>query len=82
MNKIPLYQHPYVDVFKVFKMAEWKNSEKSGDVTETIDKQVGKKVLQLVGPSNTATFVQLPRSKSSLKSLGLIGKYVCAMCRT
>ena len=76
MNKIPLYQHPFVDVFKVFKLTEWKQAEKSGEVTELIDKQVGKKVLQLVGPSNTATFLQIPRSKSALKSLGLIGKYV------
>jgi len=76
MNKIPIYQHPFVDIFKAFKLLEWKNSEKSGDVTDTIDKVIGKKVLQLVGPSNTATFVQLPRTKSSLKSLGLIGKYI------
>lgn len=76
MNKIPLYQHPFVDIFKVFKLNEWKQAEKSGDVTETIDKLIGKKSLQLVGPSNTATFVQIPRTKSPLKSLGLIGKYV------
>lgn len=76
MNKIPLYQHPFVDIFKAFKLLEWKNSEKSGDVTDTIDKTIGKKVLQLVGPSNTSTFVQLPKSKSPLKSLGLIGHYI------
>ncbi len=76
MNKIPLYQHPFVDVFKSFRLTEWKQSEKSGEVTETIDKLIGKKVLQLVGPSNTATFVQVPRAKSALKSLGLIGKFV------
>jgi len=76
MNKIPLYQHPFVDVFKAFKLTEWKNSEKSGEVTETIDKTIGKKAIQLVGPSNTATFIQIPRAKSQIKSLGLIGKYI------
>lgn len=76
MNSIPLYQHPFVDIFKSFQLTQWKQAEKSGDVTEVVDKAIGKKAIQLIGPSNTASFIQLPRSKSKLKSLGLIGKYV------
>ena len=76
MKQIPLYQHPFVDIFKVIQIEKWKNSEKSGDVTETIDKTLAKKIVKIMGPSNNTSFIQIPRSRSQVKSLGLIGKYV------
>jgi len=32
MNKIEIYQHPFVDVFKVTRLTEWTSCHKEGDV--------------------------------------------------
>jgi len=32
LNSIPLYQHPFVDVFKICRQNEWNLAHKEGDV--------------------------------------------------
>jgi len=75
-SKIPLYQHPFIDIFKVFQVLDWKNSLKTGEVTECIDKTINKQVLTLKGATNTS--IQIPNNKSN--SLGLTGKFIYIEC--
>ena len=81
MNQIPLYQHPYVDVFKSTKLTEWTLAAKEGDVTEIYDKQIAKTVIKISGVTPGSNYIQLPAQKNlPKKSLGLIGKYVFILC--
>ena len=74
MNKIEIYQHPYVDVFKSFKVFELsKMCHWEGDVTESTQKNLGK-VFKIIGTTTASNYIQIPGAKSSTKSLGLIGK--------
>ena len=75
MNKIPLYQHPFVDVFRVIKVADWKTAAKEGDVTEAMDKKISKKVIKIGGATSASNYIQVLGSKSTMKSLGLTGKF-------
>ena len=36
MNQIPIYQHPFVDVFKITKLTDWVNCHKEGDVQDAV----------------------------------------------
>jgi WD40 repeat protein len=76
MNKIQLWQHPFVDVFKFMHIHDWKLCSKEGEVDETLDKLLTKKVLKITGAVCAANFIQIPKPKSSVKSLGLTGKYI------
>ena len=43
-----VWQHPYVDVFKHFKVlpvADWKANKKHGDVREDFAREIGRKVM-------------------------------------
>ena len=82
MNQIPIYQHPFVDVFKATKLTEWQTAQKEGDVTEVYDKTLAKNVIKVSGVTPASNYLQLPAQKLLPKqSLGLIGKYVrFAMC--
>lgn len=71
LSKMPLYQHPFVDVFKTFKVFEYKDAEKIKGATESVNKAIRRKVLQLKDSS-----IQIPSPKSSLHSLGLTGKFI------
>ena len=77
MNQIPIYQHPFVDVFKITKIAEWSLTQKEGDVTELFDKELAKNIISIRGASNASNYIQVPASKHlPKKALGLVGKYV------
>lgn len=76
MNKIQLWQHPFVDVFKFMHISDWKLCHKEGEVTEALDKTLAKKVLKISGAVCAANFIQIPKAKTSVKNLGLTGKYI------
>lgn len=77
MNSIPIYQHPFVDVFKATKLTEWDTAQKEGDVTEVYDKTLAKNVIKVSGATPASNYFQLPAQKHlPKKALGLIGKYV------
>lgn len=77
MNQIPIYQHPFVDVFKATKLNEWSLAHKEGDVTEIYDKDLAKNVIKINGVTTASNYIQVPSSKHlPKKALGLIGKYV------
>ena len=76
MKGVQLWQHPYVDVFKYTAIQEWRQCSKEGDVSELIDKTLGKKVFKLQGSVSASNYIQIPRPKAELKSLSLNGKYV------
>lgn len=56
MNQIPLYQHPYVDVFKTTKINEWTLAQKEGDVTEVYDKELAKNVIKVAGTTSASNY--------------------------
>ena len=78
MNQIPLYQHPFVDVFKLTKLTEWVTTQKEGDVeTNVWDKQLAKNYVRIQGASSSANYIQVPATKHlPKKALGLTGKYI------
>lgn len=76
MKSSELWQHPFVDVFKHAGITDWKNANKEGDVTEVLDRVTGKRVFRIFGSISAANHIQIPKSKSPLKSLGLTGRYV------
>ncbi|XP_048465623.1 WD repeat-containing protein 90 [Rhincodon typus] len=68
------WQRPYVNIFKHFKLEEWKKSTKEGDVTGVMDKTLKCTVYRIRGPIPPANYIQLP--KTSTQSLGLVGRYL------
>ncbi|XP_042336753.1 WD repeat-containing protein 90 isoform X3 [Sceloporus undulatus] len=69
-----VWQHPYLNVFKHFKVEEWKRSTKEGDVTTTMDKTLKGTVYRISGSVPASNYLQLP--KTSTQSLGLTGHYL------
>ncbi|XP_078415215.1 WD repeat-containing protein 90 [Cetorhinus maximus] len=69
-----VWQRPYVNIFKHFKLEEWKKSTKEGDVTAVMDKTLKCTVYRIRGPIPPGNYIQLP--KTSTQSLGLVGRYV------
>uniref|UniRef100_A0A803SMR5 WD repeat domain 90 n=1 Tax=Anolis carolinensis TaxID=28377 RepID=A0A803SMR5_ANOCA len=69
-----LWQHPYLNVFKHFKVEEWKRSTKEGDVTTYMDKALKGTVYRISGAVPASNYLQLP--KTSTQSLGLTGRYL------
>jgi hypothetical protein len=56
MNQIPIYQHPFVDVFKQIKLNEWNLAQKEGDVTEIYDKELTKNVIKIGGTTSASNY--------------------------
>ncbi|CAK8679863.1 unnamed protein product [Clavelina lepadiformis] len=69
-----LWQHPYVNVFKQFKIEDWKKASKEGDVTSTIDKILKCTVYKIQGSVPAGNYIQFPRTTT--QSLGLTGRYL------
>ncbi|XP_062820674.1 WD repeat-containing protein 90 isoform X1 [Anolis carolinensis] len=69
-----VWQHPYLNVFKHFKVEEWKRSTKEGDVTTYMDKALKGTVYRISGAVPASNYLQLP--KTSTQSLGLTGRYL------
>lgn len=74
-----LWQHPYVDLFKHFKVApnsDWRQNKKQGDVQEIFAKEIGRKAFAIQGSISANNFVQIPNPTSLQKGLGLTGRYL------
>ncbi|XP_053132932.1 WD repeat-containing protein 90 [Hemicordylus capensis] len=69
-----VWQHPYLNIFKHFKVEEWKRSTKDGDVTTFMDKTLRGTVYRISGSVPASNYLQLP--KTSTQSLGLTGRYL------
>ena len=78
MNQIQIYQHPFVDVFKVTKLNEWVTCQKEGDVQDNIwDQKLAKNYLRIQGTSSSSNYIQVPATKFlPKKALGLTGQYI------
>lgn len=76
MNRVEIWQHPFVDVFKFTNISDWKLTHKEGEVLEEIDRIIGRKIFHLQGSVSASNFIQIPKQKSELKTLGLTGKFI------
>ncbi|XP_006873982.1 PREDICTED: WD repeat-containing protein 90 [Chrysochloris asiatica] len=74
-----VWQQPFLNVFRHFKVDEWKRSAKEGDVTAVMDKILKSTVYRIRGSVSAANYIQLP--KSSTQSLGLTGRYLYVLFR-
>jgi len=74
-----LWQHPFVDVLKHFKLMpgnDWKQNKKAGEVTEYFAKEIGRRALNIEGQISANNYVMMPNTSSHVKTLGLNGRYV------
>lgn len=74
-----VWQHPFLNVFRHFKVDEWKRSTKEGDVAAVTDKTLKCSVYRVRGSISAANYIQLP--KTSTQSLGLTGRYLYVLFR-
>eukprot|EP00062_Callorhinchus_milii_P017741 gi/632970473/ref/XP_007901672.1/ PREDICTED: WD repeat-containing protein 90 [Callorhinchus milii] len=72
--KESLWQRPYVNIFKHFKVEEWKKSTKEGDVMSFMDRTLKATVYRIRGAIPAGNYIQLP--KTTTQSLGLTGRYL------
>ncbi|XP_037588185.1 WD repeat-containing protein 90 [Cebus imitator] len=73
------WQHPFLNVFRYFRVDEWKRSAKEGDVAVVTDKTLKGAVYRIRGSVSAANYIQLP--KTSSQSLGLTGRYLYVLFR-
>ncbi|XP_026973770.1 WD repeat-containing protein 90 isoform X3 [Sagmatias obliquidens] len=74
-----VWQQPFLNVFRHFKVDEWKRSSKEGDVAVVTDKTLKCTVYRVRGPVSAGNYIQLP--KTSTQSLGLTGRYLYVLFR-
>jgi len=74
-----VWQHPFLNVFRHFKVGEWKRSTKEGDVAPVTDKTLKCTVYRIRGSVSAGNYIQLP--KTSTQSLGLTGRYLYVLFR-
>ncbi|XP_075851028.1 WD repeat-containing protein 90 [Microcebus murinus] len=75
----PAWQQPFLNVFRHFKVDEWKRSTKEGDVAVVTDKTLRGSVYRIRGSVSAGSYIQLPRT--STQSLGLTGRYLYVLFR-
>ncbi|XP_057682899.1 WD repeat-containing protein 90 isoform X2 [Corythoichthys intestinalis] len=68
------WQHPYVNIFKEYRVSEWQNASKVGDVSPSWDKTINCSVFRIRGPVPAENFILIPKNAS--QSLGLKGRYL------
>ncbi|XP_064886977.1 WD repeat-containing protein 90 isoform X1 [Columba livia] len=73
------WQRPYLNVFKHFRVEEWKRSAREGDVTALTDTRLKGTVYRIRGSSPASSYLQLPRTGT--QSLGLAGRYLYLLFR-
>uniref|UniRef100_A0A8C6RRY9 WD repeat-containing protein 90 n=1 Tax=Nannospalax galili TaxID=1026970 RepID=A0A8C6RRY9_NANGA len=73
------WQHPFLNVFRHFRVDEWKRSSKEGDVAMVTDKTLKSAVYRIRGSVSASNYIQLPRT--STQSLGLTGRYLYVLFR-
>ncbi|XP_045705221.1 WD repeat-containing protein 90 isoform X2 [Phyllostomus hastatus] len=74
-----VWQHPFLNVFRHFKVDEWKRSTKEGDVATVMDKTLKCTVYRIRGSVCASNYIQLP--KTSTQSLGLTGRFLYLLFR-
>ncbi|XP_054442774.1 WD repeat-containing protein 90 [Pteronotus mesoamericanus] len=74
-----VWQHPFLNIFRHFKVDEWKRSTKEGDVATVMDKTLKCTVYRIRGSVCASSYIQLP--KTSTQSLGLTGRYLYLLFR-
>ncbi|XP_076998412.1 WD repeat-containing protein 90 isoform X2 [Tamandua tetradactyla] len=74
-----VWQHPFLNVFRHFKVDEWKRSSKEGDVAAVMDRTLKRRVYRIRGSISAGNYIQLP--KTSTQSLGLTGRYLYVLFR-
>ncbi|XP_061256590.1 WD repeat-containing protein 90 isoform X7 [Bos javanicus] len=74
-----VWQQPFLNVFRHFKVDEWKRSTKEGDVAAVTDKTLKCTVYRVRGSVSASNYIQLP--KTSTQSLGLTGRYLYVLFR-
>ncbi|XP_073070524.1 WD repeat-containing protein 90 isoform X3 [Manis javanica] len=79
LHSPPVWQHPFINVFRHFKVDEWKPSAKEGDVSTVMDKALKCTVYRIRGSISASNYIQLPRT--STQSLGLTGRYLYVLFR-
>ncbi|XRB08526.1 centriole proteome protein [Pycnococcus provasolii] len=70
-----VWQHPFVNVFKLAGVDTWRDCIREGDVSAIMDRVIGKKALLIQGNVPAANYVAIPRS-SRTDSLGLTGRFI------
>ncbi|XP_042639154.1 WD repeat-containing protein 90 [Orycteropus afer afer] len=78
-SRRPVWQQPFLNVFRHFKVDEWKRSSKEGDVASVMDKTLKSAVYRIRGSVSAGNYIQLP--KTSTQSLGLTGRYLYVLFR-
>ncbi|NXW63914.1 WDR90 protein, partial [Eurystomus gularis] len=73
------WQRPYVNIFKHFRVEEWKRSAREGDVAALTDTRLKGTVYRIRGSLPTSSYLQLPRTGT--QSLGLVGRYLYLLFR-
>ncbi|NXP43883.1 WDR90 protein, partial [Heliornis fulica] len=73
------WQRPYLNVFKHFRVEEWKRSAKEGDVVALKDARLKATVYRIRGSVPASNYLQLPRTGT--QSLGLAGRYLYLLFR-
>uniref|UniRef100_A0A8C2MBR0 WD repeat-containing protein 90 n=1 Tax=Cricetulus griseus TaxID=10029 RepID=A0A8C2MBR0_CRIGR len=73
------WQLPFLNVFRHFRVDEWKRSSKEGDVALVTDKVLKSSVYRIRGSVSASNYIQLPRT--STQSLGLTGRYLYVLFR-
>ncbi|NXJ80329.1 WDR90 protein, partial [Trogon melanurus] len=73
------WQRPYLNVFKHFRVEEWKRSAREGDVTALTDSRLKGTVYRIRGSLAASSYLQLPRTGT--QSLGLVGRYLYLLFR-
>uniref|UniRef100_I3M387 WD repeat-containing protein 90 n=1 Tax=Ictidomys tridecemlineatus TaxID=43179 RepID=I3M387_ICTTR len=75
----PAWQHPFLNIFRYFRVDEWKRSSKEGDVSVVTDKALKSTVYRIQGSVSASNYILLP--KTSTQSLGLTGRYLYVLFR-
>ncbi|NWX47793.1 WDR90 protein, partial [Steatornis caripensis] len=73
------WQRPYLNIFKHFRVEEWKRSAKEGDVAALTDARLKGTVYRIRGSIPASNYLQLPRTGT--QSLGLAGRYLYLLFR-
>ncbi|XP_074454129.1 WD repeat-containing protein 90 isoform X1 [Larus michahellis] len=73
------WQRPYLNIFKHFRVEEWKRSAREGDVAALTDARLKGTVYRIRGSIPASNYLQLPRTGT--QSLGLAGRYLYLLFR-
>ncbi|XP_037364019.1 WD repeat-containing protein 90 [Talpa occidentalis] len=73
------WQHPFLNVFRHFRVDERERARKEGDVASVMDRTLRRTVYRIRGAVPARNYIQLPRT--SAQSLGLTGRYLYLLFR-